>query len=185
MDFEELEKLTKEEKINMLNDLVVNDLSYWKKILLAMSLSDEDDSEVLDMIVENKISEIDFICKKYNLQNDVDIVNRQRNLTKILSMILDGNNGDEKYAKACKQVLEILKYIPKEYYEKISSKFITNIKKHADENYNFKIEVGVPFSKIDMFEETEDLLLLISNKFLSDDENVVRISQIYSNNEVK
>ena len=47
-------------------------------------------------------------------------------------------NKDDEYKIAYKQVLEIIKYLPVCYYEKIPKKMIDMLKINKAENYNFE-----------------------------------------------
>ena len=59
MEFEKLSKLTLKQKKEILADLIEYDVSYWKKILILMAMIDKDeDTELLDLVIENKIEEI-------------------------------------------------------------------------------------------------------------------------------
>ena len=66
MEFEKLSKLTLKQKKEILADLIEYDVSYWKKILILMAMIDKDeDTELLDLVIENKIEEINLANKKY------------------------------------------------------------------------------------------------------------------------
>jgi len=68
MDLEKLSNLTLEQKKEILADLIKDDVTYWKKIAILMSMTDEnEDTELLDLIVEHKREEIDLANKKYQL----------------------------------------------------------------------------------------------------------------------
>ena len=62
------------------------------------------------------------------------------------------------YSKAYVEVLEILKYIPKEDLEKIPKDIMYTLEKCADKEYIFKINKSVPFEEQKLMEETEDIL---------------------------
>ena len=62
------------------------------------------------------------------------------------------------YSKAYVEVLEILKYIPKEDLEKVPKDIMSTLEKCADKEYIFKINKSVPFEEQKLMEETEDIL---------------------------
>ena len=56
MEFEKLSKLAVEQKEEILSDLIQNDVSYWKKVLILASMIDQnEDTELLDLVIEHKI----------------------------------------------------------------------------------------------------------------------------------
>ena len=88
-------------------------------------IDEKEDTELLDLIIEHKVEEINLANKKYNLSlkyNEFNNTN-QKNYVSVMEKILNGSN-DENYSRACKEVLEILKFIPDEYYDKINIKLI-------------------------------------------------------------
>lgn len=152
MNLEELDKLSREEKEQMLVDLIKNDVTYWQKLLLILNLEDEKYEKLLDTIIENKTKEIRLVDPK------------------------------EKYGIAFRQVIEILKYIPKEYYEKISPSFLAAVKRNADMRYDIKIQPGINFSEIILLEETKIIFSIISKRFWKENDRFIEISEIFSNN---
>ena len=62
------------------------------------------------------------------------------------------------YSKAYVEVLEILKYIPREDLEKVPKDIIYTLENCADKEYIFKINKSVPFEEQKLMEETEDIL---------------------------
>ena len=71
MKYDELAKLSRKEKIDLLEDVVKNDINYWKKLLLVMNLeTGEENIEVIDKIVEHKIEEIELLKSKYNIKTE-------------------------------------------------------------------------------------------------------------------
>ena len=141
MELEKLLKLTMEQKKEILSDLVKNDVDYWKKITILMAMSsDGDNTELIDMIIEHKVEEIKMINKKYNLDIKFSEVadNNEKVHASTIEKILNGSN-DEKYSKACSEVLEILKYIPVDYYDKINKNFIERLNSNSDKISGFPI----------------------------------------------
>ena len=62
------------------------------------------------------------------------------------------------YSKAYVEVLEILKYVPKEDVEKIPKDILQTLEKCANKNYIFKINKELPFEKQVLMEETKSIL---------------------------
>lgn len=184
MGFEKLSELTTEQKKMILSNLIENDVSYWKKLLILMSMVDENEgTELIDLIIEHKIEEIDLANKKYNLflkYNELD--NEKENYISVMEKIINGCNN-EKYGKACKEVLEILKYIPSNYYFRISKKFIQRLETNADSTHQFLITDNMQFDDLEILDETQKILLLISNKFWNINGRKINISEIFNKKE--
>lgn len=182
MEFEKLSELTLEQKKEILADLIENDISYWKKVFILIAMIDEDaDTELLDLIIEHKIEEINLANKKYNLSVKYNEINNasQKNYVTVMEKILNGTN-DEKYSRACKEVLEILKFVPDEYYRKINKKFIELLEKKADKFYNLSITKSTKYNDLDILNETKDILSLVSDKFWSVDGKIIDIIEIFN-----
>ena len=94
-------------------------------------------------------------------------MNKDRNFDYIMKIMVENNNDNYLHARACKQVLEILRSMPKEYYEKINLNFIKNLEEQANKIENMEIKEVCNFEKLDLLEETKDMFGLISNKFWS------------------
>ena len=95
MEFEKLSKLTVEQKKEILADLIEDDVSYWKKVLILMAMIDEnEDTELLDLVIEHKIEEINLANKKYNLSLKYNEINStsQKNYVSVMEKILNGSN---------------------------------------------------------------------------------------------
>lgn len=182
MEFEKLLKLTVEQKNEILADLIENDVSYWKKILILMAMIDEnDDTELLDLVIEHKIEEINLANKKYNLSLKYNDINSesQKSYVSIMKKILNGSN-DARYSRACKEVLEIFKFIPDEYYNRINKKFIERLEKNADKDYNLSITKDTNYNDLDILNETKEILLIVSDKFWNIDGKIIDIIEIFN-----
>jgi len=79
------------------------------------------------------------------------------------------------YPKAYTEVLEILKYISKEDYKKIDTKFIDMLKKYKDKNYNYKLNSADEIESKPLLKETKMTLAYIYINYLSMEEEKVRI----------
>lgn len=65
---------------------------------------------------------------------------------------------ENNYSKAYKEVIEILKYVPKESVEKIPQTMIDTFNKKMDNTYNFSIDINKSFEKQELLEETKAIL---------------------------
>ena len=65
---------------------------------------------------------------------------------------------EDKYPKAYKQVIEILKYVPQESVDKIPQEMIKTFKINMDDKYDFKIDISKSFEEQDILEETKAIL---------------------------
>lgn len=182
MEFEKLSKLTLKQKKEILADLIEYDVSYWKKILILMAMIDkDDDTELLDLVIENKIEEINLANKKYNLflkYNEVNNTN-PKNYVLVMEKILNGSN-DTRYSRACKEALEILEFIPDRYYNKINKKFIERLEKSADKVYSLSITKETNYNDLDILNETKEILSLVRDKFWNENGKFIDIIEIFN-----
>lgn len=70
--------------------------------------------------------------------------------------------------KAYKEVLEILKYIPREDYDKIPKNIIRKFKKEQDIEYFYQVTEFADFNKQIMLEETEIILSVLYRDYWAD-----------------
>ena len=182
MEFEKLSKLTLKQKKEILADLIEYDVSYWKKILILMAMIDKDeDTELLDLVIENKIEEINLANKKYNLflkYNEVNNTN-PKNYVLVMEKILNGSN-DTRYSRACKEALEILEFITDRYYNKINKKFIERLEKSADKVYGLSITKETNYNDLDILNETKEILSLVRDKFWNENGKFIDIIEIFN-----
>lgn len=83
----------------------------------------------------------------------------------------------KEYAMAYRELYEILKYIPKEEYEKLPSELIKTIKENMDEEYVFVINWNEDFEKQKLLYETKLLLAAIFKDYLANKEEKNAILQ--------
>ena len=76
-----------------------------------------------------------------------------------------GNN----YHKAYVEVLEILKYIPKEEFDKIPKDMIQTFTEKADNNYQYHIDKTIPFEKQVLLDETKSILAILFRDYWATD----------------
>lgn len=82
---------------------------------------------------------------------------------------------EDKYSKAYKQVIEILKYVPQESVDKIPQEMINTFKINMDNEYNFKIDINKSFEEQDVLEETKAILANIFRDYWATSEQKQRI----------
>lgn len=65
---------------------------------------------------------------------------------------------ENNYPKAYKEVVEILKYVPKESVDKIPQTMLDTLNSKMDNNYNFSIDINKSFEEQELLEETKAIL---------------------------
>ena len=65
---------------------------------------------------------------------------------------------ENNYPKAYKEVIEVLKYVPKESVDKIPKTMIGTFNKKMDNNYIFSIDINKSFEEQELLEETKAIL---------------------------
>ena len=68
---------------------------------------------------------------------------------------------ESNYFKAYKEVIEILKNVPKESFDKIPQKMIDTFNAKMDTNYNFSIDINKDFEEQELLDETKAILAII------------------------
>ena len=68
---------------------------------------------------------------------------------------------EDLYPKAYREVIEILKYIPRESLDKIPRDTVKTFIANMDKNYNFKIDETKRFEEQELLEETKAILAVI------------------------
>ena len=79
------------------------------------------------------------------------------------------------YKKAYKEVTEILRYIPKEEFDKIPPYIITNMNKEKDNDYNYQITHFDDFENQEMLTETKTILAVLYRDYWATDYQKERI----------
>lgn len=67
-------------------------------------------------------------------------------------------NSKNKYAKAYKEVIEILKFVPRESVDKIPSKLLETFENNMDKEYSFKVDISKNFEEQNLLDETKAIL---------------------------
>lgn len=65
---------------------------------------------------------------------------------------------EDKYLKAYKEVIEVLKFVPKESVDKIPQTMIDTFKEKMDLNYDFKVDINKSFEEQELLDETKAIL---------------------------
>lgn len=65
---------------------------------------------------------------------------------------------ENNYPKAYKEVIEVLKYVPKESVNKIPQTMLDTFKAKMDNTYNFSIDINKSFEVQELLEETKAIL---------------------------
>lgn len=71
----------------------------------------------------------------------------------------------QNYPKAYKEVLEVFKYIPKEYIDKVPQEQIQIFETKKDDNYSFFIDVTKDFEEQQLLEETKAILINLFKEY--------------------
>ena len=89
------------------------------------------------------------------------------------------------YAKAYTEVLEILKYFPKEDFDKIPLEKIEFYKKNMDKNYNFIIKPEISLEEQNISPETNAIMINLYVDYLATEEQKIKIKEILNLNQEK
>ena len=84
------------------------------------------------------------------------------------------------YAKACKEVLEIFKYIPEEYIKKIPLEIIQAMKEKEDKKYEFHYDINKEYDEQNLLIETKAILANIFRDYWATTEEKQKIKDIYN-----
>ena len=86
--------------------------------------------------------------------------------------------NNSKLPKAYVEVLEFLKMIPKEEYDKVPNYIIKNMEEEKDNLYDFQMENVEDFSKQDLLEETVAILAVLFRDYWATDMQRTKIREI-------
>ena len=82
---------------------------------------------------------------------------------------------EDNYAKAYKEIIEILKYVPKESVNKIPKEMRDMFEAEQLKIYNFQIDTEKPFEEQELLEETKAILANIFRDYWATDYQKARI----------
>ena len=88
-----------------------------------------------------------------------------------------------KYAKAYKEVLEILKTLPKEEYNKIPGEKVQFYKDNMDQTYEFTIDSKVDLSKQKISKAASAILVTLFQDFFATEKQKEKIKKILELNQ--
>ena len=89
------------------------------------------------------------------------------------------------YAKAYTEVLEIIKYFPKEEYIKIPVEKIEFYKNNMDKDYNFKINPEIDLSEQSISPEANAIMINLFTDYYATEEQKIKIKNILDSNQQK
>ena len=89
------------------------------------------------------------------------------------------------YAKAYKEVLEIIKYFPEKEYNKIPKEKIEYYKNNMDKNYEFIIDPQKDLSEQNISKEANAIIVSLYQDYFATEEQKQKIKEILELNEKK
>lgn len=89
------------------------------------------------------------------------------------------------YSRAYTEVLEIIKYFPKEEYIKIPKDKIEFYKKNMDINYEFHIDPSIDLEKQNISKEANAILLTIFRDYFATDKQKESLKKLLNQNQQK
>ena len=92
-----------------------------------------------------------------------------------------GNN----YAKAYKELLEIIKHFPLEEYNRIPKEKIKFYEENMDKNYNFTVNPNIDLSEQNISKETKALIVTLYEDCFATKEQKEKIKEILELNQKK
>ena len=92
---------------------------------------------------------------------------------------------NNKYAKAYKEVLEIIQYFPEKEYKKIPKEKIDFYKNNMDNEYEFAIDPGKDLSEQNISKEANTIIVSLYQDYFATEEQKQKIKEILELNEKK
>ena len=92
---------------------------------------------------------------------------------------------NENYKKAYTEVLEIIKYLPEEEYEKISKERIKFFEENCDKNYNFNFDISKTLEEQEFLRETNAIIVTLFRDFFATEKQKEKLQKILIDNEEK
>lgn len=89
------------------------------------------------------------------------------------------------YAKAYTEVIEIIKYFPKEEYAKIPAEKIEFYKNNMDKDYNFTINPERDLSEQNISKEANAIIVNLFRDYFATEEQKIKIKEILDLNQNK
>ena len=92
---------------------------------------------------------------------------------------------DNKYSKAYKEVLEIIKYFPEEEYNKIPKEKIEYYRDNMDKNYEFSIDPEKDLAEQNISKETNSIIIALYQDYFATEKEKQKINEILKANDEK
>ena len=92
---------------------------------------------------------------------------------------------NNKYAKAYREVMEIIKYLPEKEYCRIPKETIDFYEKEMDHNYDFSFDPQKDLSKQNLLKETKAIIIALFQDFFATDKEKKEIDEILNENELR
>jgi len=89
------------------------------------------------------------------------------------------------YSKACTEVLEMLKYLPKNEYEKIPKEKIEFLEHNKDSNYKFSINPQIELENQNISIEANSIIVTIFRDYFASELQKEKLQIILQQNEKK
>lgn len=89
------------------------------------------------------------------------------------------------YAKAYTEILEIIKYFPKDEYSKIPKEKIEFYKNNMDKDYSFKINPEIDLSEQNISPEANAIIINLYTNYFATEEQKNKIEEILNLNQQK
>lgn len=89
------------------------------------------------------------------------------------------------YSKAYKEVLEIIKYLPKEEYERIPKEKIEFFEQNCDKEYNFIFDISKTLEEQEFLRETNAIIVTLFRDYFATDTQKEKLERILIANEQK
>ena len=89
------------------------------------------------------------------------------------------------YKKAYTEVIEVIKYFPKEEYDKIPLEKINYYKENMDKNYNFQINPNIELEKQNISKEANAILVTLFNDYFATDRQKEVLNNLLKQNQQK
>ncbi len=89
------------------------------------------------------------------------------------------------YARACTEILEIIKYLPEDEYQRIPKEKIDFWNKNKDSSYNYKFDITKPINEQKISQETNALIILIFRDYFATESQKEKLKQILIENDRK
>ena len=89
---------------------------------------------------------------------------------------------EKSYARAYTEVSEILRYLPKEEYEKIPQEEIEFYSENSDKNYNFKINSNIPIEQQNISKEANAILVILFRDYIASELQKQKLERVLNYN---